>query len=326
MAEFARRNRGGARPEAEALEGRMLLSRAARGAPHVSYTSQAALAVHYSQDYVSPQSGEVYVSVTRSSYGANRALPIRIQTSAIVNDPAHPNSSPYIRTMGRNPSALPFVPIDGIYKFAPGQTILTIPIKLNPNYAAKGDILLDVVARSAHASSWMPGRFLSISTSPAEVPPELLSWTVSPQAITMTFSKAMDPATVEDINNYQIDGYLTLTGPAVATPPAAVSRAPTPVSRAPGLPAPAPVPAPAPGPSPVTGIVALKSAVYDPATRTVTLTPTEPLAPATWTYDAWFPFGSYTTAPGGRVMKPLTDLQGNALVVFHGLPRPVIVT
>src|SRR4051794_17818781 len=73
MAERANRGRCVARPEPEALEGRMLLS----GVDNYEL----------SQKYASPQSGEVDFTVTRSSAGANKALKFVVQTLASFDEP-----------------------------------------------------------------------------------------------------------------------------------------------------------------------------------------------------------------------------------------------
>jgi Bacterial Ig-like domain len=294
MAERANRGRCVARPEPEALEGRMLLS----GVDNYEL----------SQKYASPQSGEVDFTVTRSSAGANKALKFVVQTTASFDEPlkqAIRGPQPYsrriigptvaisspgtssatvtqtIRTTGRNHSALPIVPIAGTYRFAPGQTSMTIPVRMNPNFVPISNItlLVDALVPSPYSYNVAIPQELTIVPSPAQIPPQIVSSSVSPQAVTLTFSKPMNPATVEDVKNYWVS-----------------------VSASDGSVQP----------------VTLKSAAYDPATRIVTLTPTAPLNPANHVafYDQIRPTSSLPTdppQPQWNVAKPQTDLQGNPL-------------
>ena len=304
MSESARRAHRAARPGAEALEGRMLLSRSARMAPSVIQDLQIV------PEYVSPQSGEVDITVTRSPDGAGRAQRFSLGTTArpVVPPATLPTGwwrrSNTIPTTGRDPSALPIVPIDGAYQFEPGQTSLTIPLRLNPNYVPPGEIHLSVFAvqrgRMGPYASGNSGDALFIVTSPDRVRPEIVSSGHSPQAITLTFSKPMDPATVEDINNYQVTGDGPLEPSNAWTKAGRGRREPWVQVMAPSR-----------------IRVTLESAAYDPATLTVTLTPTEPLTLSGYSVfphssDIPHPSGlrEYLPAPG---VKPLTDLQGNTL-------------
>lgn len=277
MAESARRSRGGACLGVEALEGRMLLSRPTDG------PTAPGLQVHFAREYVWPKLGEVDLTVTRLSVEAGGALRFKLRTGDLTESPmpGQTGRSRTIRKTGRDPSALPIVPIDGTYRFAPGQTSLTIPLRLNPNFVPKGEIRF-LVKPVTPGVGYRDSAYLNIEPSPDLVPPEIVAWSLSPQAITLTFSKPMDPATVEDLNSYMVEGTSPADHNDVSPHPAA-----------------------------------LKSAVYDPATRTVTLTPTAPLTLASYQVvpranDLSNPIDSrvYLPKPG---VKPLADLQGNVL-------------
>jgi Bacterial Ig-like domain len=261
-----------------------------------------------SQGFASPQSGEVDFTVTRPAAGAKKALKFVVQTTASFDEPlkqALRGPQPYsrriigptqgisspgtssatvtqtIRTTGHNHSALPIVPIAGTYRFAPGQTSMTIPVRMNPNFVPVSAILLSVDAIVPPHGIYdvtFPAA-LTIMPSPDQIPPQIVSSSVSPQAVTLTFSKPMNPATVENVKNYWVS-----------------------VSASDGSVQP----------------VTLKSAAYDPATHTATLTPTAPLHPANHVafYDQIRPASSLPTdppQPQWGLMKPQTDLHGNPL-------------
>ena len=261
-----------------------------------------------SQGFVSPQSGEVDFTVTRPSAAANKALKFVVQTTATFDEPlkqvlrgpqpysrqiigpTEGKSSPgtssatvtrTIRTTGHNHSALPIVPIAGTYRFAPGQTSMTIPVRMNPNFVPVSAILLSVnaIVPPPHLYDVTFPPVLTILPSPAQIPPQIVSSRVSPQAVTLTFSKPMNPATVEDVKNYWV--YVRASDGSV---------------------------------QPVT----LKSAAYDPATHTVTLTPTAPLNPAN--HVDFADYNSHTSSlptdpprPQWFLVESQTDLQGNPL-------------
>lgn len=134
--------------------------------------------------------------------------------------------------------------------FKPGETMKVLTLKLPPmpagawSYSASVSVSLPVLG-------WGNGvQFAGVTvlTSPEKVPPAIVAHEYTPDGLKITFSKPMDPATVQDINNYSVKK---------------LPQGPRPegdhfVDEAP---------------------VALQSAVYDPETRTVTLVPTTPLDP-----------------------------------------------
>lgn len=299
MAESARRGRGAGRPSVEALEGRIVMS---------SITTGGSLRYVLDSYYVSPQSGTVNLTVSRSSPYAG-AIVFRVKTSgdlSTTNEPRTPKGgalrfdhrtvgpvtcvsvgfgatggrvvSRSVRTTGRDPSFLPITPIDGTYQLQPGQASVTIPVRLNPRYAVPvpGNVTLDVrVAERGSPYPWT-AESLSIASSPDQIRPLIVATSLATAtgAITLTFSKPMDPATVEDINNYLVTGGYS---------------------------------------SPIE--MNVKSAAYDPATRTVTLTPTGPLDPAlTYSLRTFVPgYVGHDGKPQVIPAKPLKDLQGNTL-------------
>jgi hypothetical protein len=188
-----------------------------------------------------------------------------------------------IRTAGKNPSLLPIVPVARSYTFATDQTSLTIPIRLNPKFVPAGTISVLVRAFQGRQMSGYGGpipKGFQIVPSADRVPPDVVSSSQSAQGIALTFSKAMDPATVQNINNYIV----TSSAPGALNQP-----------------------------------VTLRSAVYDPARLTVTLTPTTPLD----LYPIYLVAFPVSPSPSGQSAPvnsgcptPLTDLQGNQLVTW----------
>lgn len=177
-----------------------------------------------------------------------------------------------LRTTGPDPSALPIVPIDGTYRFAPGQTSLTVPVRLNPNFVPTGKILLQVIAYlpRSHAFAWLGASSLEIEPSADQVPPEVVATGLSPRGISLTFSQPMDPASVEALGTYEVTG----------RPDGGIDLSEHPVT--------------------------LETAVYDPATRTVTLSPTSPLTTENYAYFLRLP-DSPASLPTDLLGNPLTD-------------------
>jgi len=85
MAPYAHKSRVALRPGGEGLEGRALLSHSALAVP-------VSIAIQLSQDYVSGQSGEVNVTLTRSSSKAEyeKPLTVNVVTNATDFPPTQP--------------------------------------------------------------------------------------------------------------------------------------------------------------------------------------------------------------------------------------------
>jgi hypothetical protein len=290
MVKSARRGRDAAHPAVEILEGRMVLSVsphlvAAAGSPGlVPVTGWPEDQPHY---YVAPQMGEVDLVLTRPAHA--RALTIRVSTSASYNQTLPPNVRPPrvagnvymvspgpngtivnrgLRMTGPNPSTVPFAPLKGSYRFAAGQTSMTIPIRLNPRFIPPGGNA-DVEVFINDPTLWgdwgwlMNNVDLNFVASMDQIPPGVVGSSRTPGAITLTFSKPMNPATAGDVASYTVYG-----------PNGDIFH-----------------------PEP------LKSAVYNPATETVTLTPAAPLTQS-----------GYTVTTGVAGKSP-TDLRGNAAIL-----------
>ena len=181
MAKSARRGRNTAHPAVETLEGRTVLDVSASlsvgGIPFdMSKYGQP-------KSYLTPQSGEVDLTLTRPSAHARAALTVRVDTegsstqplplnartprmtgniSSISSGPDGRTVERVLRTTGPNRSTLPIVPIQGNYRFAPGQTSLTIPIRLNPRFIPPNgntDLLVEVYDPTVHSyayyAEWM---------------------------------------------------------------------------------------------------------------------------------------------------------------------------
>jgi hypothetical protein len=302
----------------ETLEGRALLSRGDHAAP-------VTVLVHLSQEYVSQQTAEVDVTLTRSSRAkAESSQPLQVQIVTTASEfPPPPGTTPSIPlpgegtvlagesqaalraaraavqsalvvpAPGQDASKLPVVPIDGAYTFLPGQTTLTIPLHLNPGFPNTGQVGLQIsaVPPSPRAALLNPmtTATLFIESNPDKVPPTIVASSHTPSAITLTFSKPMDPTNVQNVNNYLVTG-----NPSEKSFFRFFLEHP---GRFPRLP-----------------LITLKSAVYDPATQTVTLTPTSPLTLRS--YQVSSPDPSLPTTPRQPPAGPsqvLTDVHGNPI-------------
>jgi len=300
MAEPGRRGRDAARPAVEPLEGRTVLSISVGvvspgGTPNFVPQQDGPWSFEISSYYVTPQSGEVDLIVTRPAAQARAATTLKVDTLGSTVQAIAPNaptprmtrgilsvgSGPdgrtverVVRTTGAKRSTLPIVPVAGNYRFAPGQTSLTIPIRLNPRFVPPNGntdvavMIYDPTAKKSYSYYSATVR-LDIIASFDQIPPKVIGSSRTPGAITLTFSKPMNPATTEDLTNYEVHG------PNYVLPPEP-----------------------------------LKSAVYDPATQTVTLTPTAPLTQSSYLVRSV------------NARKAPTDLQGIAAI----FSRPAMIS
>jgi hypothetical protein len=75
-------------------------------------------------------------------------------------------------TTGIDASKLPIVPIDGTHPFLPGQTALTIPLHLNPDFPNTGQISLRVDAVPLNLGSYrVSSPDPSVPTTPRQPSP-----------------------------------------------------------------------------------------------------------------------------------------------------------
>lgn len=277
----SRRERLGLRPRVEGLEGRVAL--AADGAlSGVTLDLRPTGEGLYSQ-----QTPHADVKLVMRTPGPRReAVPVRVAT---VDGP----------NGGTAIAGQQYVPVDETVTFQPGETTKMISVPLVEGAANPGQVTvaLQATALTAEAPSTMTKITIDKRgdmAGPRITRSRLLTENGQVRGIALTFSEPMDRRGVEKVANYTVWDY---------------SRKPTvgdwfsTILSSGQNNAFKPLP------------VAVKTALYDEATKTVTLVPRRPLA-ARGQYDVTSgfraPFPNVRPRKGGPA-----DLQGNLLGYFH---------
>jgi hypothetical protein len=279
-----------ARPQAEPLEGRSLLS-------HVSPHSAAqTLAIHVPGALIGPDTSEVDVIVTRSSSAGAAALRRRLPVGYFGDDltPTPTDLAAPGRASAPHP---PYRDVMKRLRFKPGQASLTIPLHVLAVPAGLGSfkVVVGVTQPSSPFGNWPTTTTFRVFASADKIPPTIAATRLTPAGLAPTFSQPMDASTVQDINNYDV----------TIPPTTAEIMSRVRAGRHPTTP-----PPPAP--------VALQAAVYAPTTETVTLIPTGPPDLIIYNVDISGSVGTLpSTTPGTQV---LTDLKGNALTGYLSVP------
>jgi|GEM_PF-2182338 len=175
-------------------------------------------------------------------------------------------------------AGLDYQPVSGVLMFGPGETLkyVSVPIPINPH--GRGDVAVGLVLDAPTGGAWLGGRNVFQLTirdqNPDYVPPEvsavqLLGGPNSITGVSITFSEQLDPGSA-------------LNGAAHRLVDLGPSGIPGNADNRP---------------------LALNPPSYDPATRTLTLTPLQPLAAGR----------NYAIVLVGAGPHALTDLAGNPL-------------
>jgi hypothetical protein len=254
------------------LEHRVLLSGTSPGRQDVSIDVPSA--------YISQQSSQLDVTLVRANPSGRADA-----KGAITLD--------FSATSGASASGSAlnqFTPVDESVTFPAGQTTETVAVPINSGAANPGLVPIDLAVTSAVRQVKGSSTTVYLASSPDVIPPSIIAVERVAGGIEVTFSKPMDPTTVENIHNYKLKfspsqnfSLETLYG---ANPFQTLDTA--------------------------TQNVPLRRATYNPATDTVLLVATEQLGSK----------GSYKiSSPASLLAKkarpgnahPLTDSFGNVL-------------
>jgi hypothetical protein len=204
-----------------------------------------------------------------------------------------------------------YAPVNETVTFAAGETSKTVYVPVFPGSPSLGNRYVQMTLSSAQGSTPGSFAFLEIVHNPDTTPPHVVSTSVrtrgqSVTGFTITFSKDMAPGPVQDVGNYVIVAPTSLR---------TMVRMKTFI-------APQEIP--------------LASAVYDPGTRTVTLTPAGKVnKSAFFTIMSPEVFNSLNLASQGgspnvdplSQLSPITDAAGNLLdSIGQGTPDGVLYT
>jgi hypothetical protein len=253
------------------LEVRTLLSGSAPGHQVVS--------IEVPGNYISQDSRALDVTLVRTTAGGRTDAKgtITVQFSATGATP----------TDQATPS---FTPITQTVTFPAGQSTETVAIPMNPGAPNPGLVPVAITVTSSSKQIKGSSATVDIAASAAAIPPSIVGVQRVAGGIAISFSKPMDPKTVQNIHNYSVKfspsqdfGFQTLYGTGlVQTLESSTQK------------------------------ISLRRATYNPATNTVLLVATEQLGnKGAYVISSPASLHSKKYHPGNA--QPLTDTYGNVL-------------
>ena len=273
-------------PQAEPLEHRALLS-GSTAFQHVGIDVPSA--------YISQQADQLTVTLVRSSGGGNSSSlgPLTVNFSAMEGS---------LGTGGVDVTSdvVPpqFTPVNQPVTFPRGVTSETVVVPIHSGAPNPGTVPMHLSVTSSSSSSRQVRRSdltVYLASSPEAVPPTITGVQRVAGGIAVTFSKPMDPSTVQNIHNYALKfspaqqfSLADLTGVGLIE---TLNNAKQPI--------------------------ALRRATYNASTNTVTLVANEQLG-ANGSYTISNPRSLLGKATGPKKAHALTDQQGNPLEEEEG--------
>jgi hypothetical protein len=255
---------------AEMLERRSLLSTSAPGHQDVEIQVPSA--------YISQQSSQLDVTLVRTDRSGKKT---DAKGSITVDFSATSSSGAAVQQ---------FTPVTQSVTFPAGQAIETVAVPINSGAANPGLVPIELSVTSSTRTVTGSKTTVDLASSANAIPPSIIGVQRVAGGIAITFSKSMNPSTVQDIHNYAVKfspnqnfSLEDLYGVGLVQ---ALDNSPVKIP--------------------------LRRATYNPATNTVLLVATEQLGTK----------GSYTISnPASLVAKkarpsnarPLTDTEGNLL-------------
>jgi hypothetical protein len=269
--------------KAESLEQRTLLS-GSPALPHVAIDVPSA--------YVSQQADQLTVRLVRPAAAgqSSNLRPLTVDFSAMEGSFAAGG-------VKINDDTVPpqFTPVNESVTFPQGVTTETVVVPINSGAPNPGTVPVHLSVTSASRKVRRSDETVYLADSVASVPPTIIGVQRVAGGIAITFSKPMDPATVQDIHNYAVKfspsnnfNLEDLTGFGLIQ---TLNTAKQPIP--------------------------LRRATYNASTNTVTLVATEQLGP-NGSYMISNPVSLLSKAIKRGKAHPLTDLQGNPLEEEEG--------
>jgi hypothetical protein len=268
--------------QAEPLEHRTLLS-GSSASQHVAIDVPSA--------YVSQQANQLAVTLVRSSStGHNRNLrPVTIDFSAMEGS----LTGNVKATLDVVPPQ--FTPVNESVTFPAGVTTEKVVVPINSGAPNPGTVPIHLSVTSSSHQVRTSDETVYLANSLAAMPPSISAVQRVAGGIAITFSKPMNPATVQNIHNYAVKfspsqnfSLEDLTGVGLVQ---TLDNSKQPI--------------------------ALRRATYNAGTNTVTLVATEQLGP-NGSYTISNPVSLLAKASKPKKAHALTDLQGNPLEEEEG--------
>lgn len=267
----------------EPLEHRTLLSGTSGASPAIGSRGVPAVQIGVPGTYISQQSSALDVTLERINRPALRrsAGPLTVEFTA----------APGTLTGGApSTTGLPFTPIDEVVTFPAGQSTETVTVPITVGAPNPGLVPITLMVSPQNGGGAKSSTTVFLVRGPDAIPPAIIAVHLVKRGIAVTFSKAMASAAVQDVHNYAVQhtpsqefSLVDLTGAGL-------------IQRLNNTAAP----------------VALRRAVYDASTRTVTLIPKVAL-PSSGSYEISSPASLGSKRPRRHQAQPLADLQGSVL-------------
>jgi len=183
-----------------------------------------------------------------------------------------------------------FTPVAESVTFPAGQTSVNVVVPINRGASNPGLVPVALSVESPSRPVDGSSTTVYLASGPSAVPPEIVYVHMVKRGIAVTFSKPMAPATVKNVHNYAIKyspsqqfSVEDLTGVGLINTLNTMSQP-----------------------------IALKRAIFNPSTDTVTLIPKAALATA-GSYQIKSPASLAAMRDRPNKAQPLTDLLGNAI-------------
>jgi hypothetical protein len=185
--------------DAEILEGRALLSAAQPSNGALRTNGLHDIAIKVPSTYVSQQSAAIYVTLVRTGSSAtlsNQSLTVDFsaQLGTVAGGDQVESAT----------AADSFTPVNEPVTFASGQTTTTIAVPVNAAAAGTGLTPVQIAVASPSHPRQQSSATVYLTSGPDAVPPVITSVHLVPNGLSITFSKPMAPATVENLHNYKV--------------------------------------------------------------------------------------------------------------------------
>jgi len=271
---------------AEPLEHRTLLSGSSISPHSKNVLAMGDVAIVVPSTYVSQRASQLDVTLERAP-GPGRG---HVEGPLTVDFTAALGSLPLSLLTAPDLSGQPFTPVAESVTFPASQTTVNVVVPINPGASNPGLVPIALSVESPSRPRDKSSTTVYLASDPSAVPPSIVYVHMIKRGIAVTFSKPMAPATVKNVHNYAVKyspsqqfSVEDLTGVGLINTLNTMSQP-----------------------------IALKRAVYDASTDTVTLIPKVSL-PASGTYQIKSPASLAAKLDRPYKAQPLTDLDGNVL-------------
>ncbi len=184
-------------PTIDRLEDRALLSGAASSTAH-----HASVSIEVPGEYISQQSSQLDVTLVRTTR-AGKVDARGPLTVAFTATPAATASGVAATPSASGPPAS-FRPVDETVTFPAGQASQTVAIPILQSTASPSLVPIQLAVSTSSRKVSDSSATVYLASSSDAIPPTIIGARRVAGGFALTFSKPMDPATVENIHNYAL--------------------------------------------------------------------------------------------------------------------------